>query len=62
MDYKACSIYTAAKCRVFKVNLQVSQTKTIGVMNNYVARTSLERAQMWKLLEQVEMVVVNNWV
>jgi hypothetical protein len=43
------------------VILQIFQTKTIGVINIYVARTSLEKAQMWKLLEQMDMVA-NNWI
>lgn len=44
------------------VILQIFQTKTIvGVTNIYIAWTSLEKAQMWKLLEQMDMVT-NNWI
>ncbi len=43
------------------VILQIFQSKTIGVINIYIAQTSLEKAQMWKLLEQMDMVA-NNWV
>jgi len=43
------------------VILQIFQTKIIGVINIYIAWTSLEKAQMWKHLEQMDMVA-NNWI
>lgn len=43
------------------VILQIFQTKIIGVINIYIAWTSLEKAQMWKLLEQMD-IVASNWI
>jgi hypothetical protein len=43
------------------VILQIFQTKIIGVINIYIAWTSLEKAQMWKLLEQMD-IVASDWI
>jgi hypothetical protein len=43
------------------VILQIFQTNSIGVINIYIAQTSLEKVQMWKLLEQMDMMA-NNWI